>query len=291
MKLGDFLNTIGEKAGKKNDPALIALLSNPALANIEIADDFANSIDTSLMSLDGAKNNVAVLNHFKPIILKAADDKFALLGEKFGFSDEVAAEKSTYKKFDLLESKIEAKIAELEKKQGKTSDPAKEAEYTRQIQELQSKLGALTDQKTKDLEKLTTKHESQMMDMLVKFNLTGKKYANKDLPSEVNVLTAKTLLEAKMKEAGAILVNDGGMLKLKQSANPTMDYVDAGFKQVSFTDFTDKTLADSKLLEVSGGGNPQPTPPAPPRVPGQQSINTSAFANALAASQADIKTT
>lgn len=289
MKLGDFLNTLAKKAGKENDPALIALLSNSELANRDIADELAASLDTSLMSLDGAKNNPAVLNHFKPIILKAADDKFAILAEKYGFSDEAAAEKSTYKKFDLLEGKLEAKIAELEKKQGKSANPEKEAQLTAQIQQLQGQMAQLTEQRNKEVESLTTQHESQMTDMLVKFNLTGKKYANKDLPSEVNVLTAKTLLEAKLKESGAILVNENGTLKLKQSANPSMDFVDAGFKPVSFGDFTDKTLADNRLLEVSSGGNPPATPPAPGRVPGQLQVNTAGFNAALESSLADIK--
>lgn len=295
MKLGDFLNNLAKKVGKENDPALVAILSVSELANRDIADEFATAIDTGLMSLDGAKNNPAVLNHFKPIILKAADDKFALLGEEFGASDEITAEKSTYKKFDILKAKIDAKIQALEAKQGKGGNPEKEAQMTAQIQQLQGQLAQLTDAKKNELETIKQQHTSEMTDMLVRFNLTGKKYANKDLPVEVNTLTAKTLLEAKMRESGAILVNDNGTLKLKQAANPTMDYVDAGFKPVSFNDFSDKILAESKLLEVSGG-NPPATPPATPpaRIPGgnggQQQINMSGFTAAMEASMNDVKT-
>ena len=291
MKFGDFLNTMAKKVGKENDPALIAILSNSELANRDIADDFANSLDTNLMSFDGAKNNPLVLNHFKPIILKAADDKFTMLAEKFGISEDISAEKSTYKKFDILESKLEAKLADLTAKQGKTTDPNKEAEYTRQIQELQGKLGTLNETKATELNGLKSQHAAEMTDMLVKFDLAGKKFANKDLPVNVNTTVAKTLLDSKLKESGAILVNENGTLTLKQAANPTMDYLDAGFKKVSFSDFTDRTLADSKMIEVSGGVNPA-KPVIPVVIPGggQQTQNLSQFNATLEASMNDIKT-
>ena len=287
MKLGDFLNNLAKKVGKENDPAVIAILSNSDLANRDIADEFANSVDTGLMSLDAAKNNPQVLNHFKPIILKAADDKFALLAEEFGAADEIGAEKSTYKKFDILKAKIDAKIQDLAAKQ-KGANPEKEAQLTAQIQQLQTQLAGITESKTKEIEKLTSKHAGEITNMLFSQALSGKKYANKDLPVEVNTLTAKTLLEAKIKESGAIIVNDGGILKLKQASNPTMDYLDASFKQVTFSDFTDKVLAENKLLEVSGGNPPAPLVP-PVRIPGQQQ-NTSAFDAALQASMNDVKT-
>lgn len=290
MKLGEFLTTLARKSNMENDPALVSILSNSDLANRDIADTFANALDTNLMSLEGAKNNPAVLNHYKPIILKAADDKFTMLAEKFGMSDEISAEKSTYKKFDILESKLEAKISDLEKKQGKATDPQKEAEFTRQIQELQTKLGQLNDQKATELNGLKSQHDSEMTDMLVKFNLTGKKFANKELPIEVNTTVAKTLLEAKLKESGAILVNENGTLKLKQAANPTMDFVDSGFKVVSFSDFTDQTLAANKLLEVSGGGLPPATPATPQKIPGGgQQTNMSQFNAAIESAMSDVK--
>lgn len=289
MKLGDFLNTLAKKAGKENDPALVAILSSSELANREISDNLANHLDSNLMSLDGAKNNPALLNHFKPIVLKALDDQYAILAEELGISDVVAAEKSTYKKLDLLKSKFNDTITELKEKQSKGTNAEKEAHLTAQIQQLQGQLAKLTDERKAEVKALKGQHADAMTDMMVKFALTGKKYANKDLPAEVNTLTAKTLLEAKLKEAGAIIVNENGTLKLKQAAQPDMDYVDSGYKTVSFNDFTDKILADNKLLEVSGGGTPPATPLAPGIIrPGQQ-LNTSQFNEALQASLNDVK--
>ena len=57
MNLGDFLNTLAAKTGMQKDPGLVDLLSNSELANQHVSDDFANAMDTALMSLEGAKNN------------------------------------------------------------------------------------------------------------------------------------------------------------------------------------------------------------------------------------------
>ena len=278
MKLGDFLTTLARKSNMNEDKALIDILSNSTLANTEIADSFANQLDSSLMSLEGAKNNPTILNHFKPIILKAADDKFAILAEKYGFTDDLQAEKSTYKKFDILESKIEAKIAELESKQGKTNNAEKEAQLTRQIAEMQQKLADLNDAKVNEVKAVTSQYENQITDMFVNGILKGKKYVIPDLDVDV----VRGLLNKELKAKGAVLVRVNGEMKLKQADNPEMDFVDAGFKPVSFSDFTDKTLADKNLLDVSGGQQQQThTPAQPQRVPGNN-INDSKFQAAMA---------
>lgn len=288
MKFGDFLNNLAKKVGKENDPALVAILSSSELANREIADELANHLDTNLMSLDGAKNNASLLNHFKPIVLKALDDQYAILAEELGIADVVGTEKSTYKKLDLLKSKYAETITGLKEKQGKSGNAEKEAQLTEQIRTLQGQLGQLTEKSKSDFDTLKSSHQAELTDMQIKFALTGKKYANKEVPAGVNELMAKTLLENQLKQVGAIIVNDNGTLKLKQAANPDMDYMDSGYKQVSFDDFTSKMLADNKLLEVSGG-NPA-IPPAPGNIPpaGGQ-LNTAKFSEAMEASMNDAK--
>lgn len=286
MKLGDFLNTLAQKSKIELDFGTLSNKKLDELNAIELDDIIVGQLDSSLMSLEGAKNNPAVLNHFKPIILKAADDKFAILAEKYGFSDEVLLEKSTYKKFDLLEAKLEAKIKDLESKQGKSSNPEKEAETTKQLNELTSKLASLTTEKETAISQLQKQHQAELIDYIVKSELSSKQYANKDIPTDVNILTAKTLLQQNLQAKGAVLVNDNGTLKLKQIANPEMDFVDEGFKPVSFQDFANKTLADNKLLSVSTQGLP-PTTPAPTIIPSNagQQINSSKFEAAMAEAQ------
>lgn len=250
MNLGDFLNTMASKCGMQNDPALVDLLSSSELANTHISDEFANAMDSSLMSLDGAKNNRDLLNHYKPIILKAADDKFAILAEKYGIVNEMQGEQSTYKKIDLLENRIAAKITELESKVEKGAQSEETAKLVKQIENLQKQIVEVQTAKDTELAQLREQHTKQQLDMLVNIELNGKRYANQDL-GDTNITIGRALVEKALKEQNAVLVNEGGVLKLKQADNPQLDYVDSGFKPVTFGDFSNRVLAEKHLLEVS----------------------------------------
>lgn len=250
MNLGDFLNTLAAKSGMQNDPALVDLLSNSELANQHVSDDFANALDSSLMSLEGAKNNRDLLNHYKPIILKAADEKFAILAEKYGIVNEMQGEQSTYKKIDILENRLAAKMAELESKAGKGAQSEETARLVKQIENLQKQIIEVQTAKDTELAQLREQHTKQQLDMLVNIELNGKRYANQDL-GDTNITIGRALVEKALKEQNAVLVNEGGVLKLKQADNPQLDYVDSGFKPVTFGDFTNRVLAEKHLLEVS----------------------------------------
>ena len=294
MNLGDFLNTLAAKAGMQNDPGLVDLLSNAELAHAQVSDEFANAMDTGLMSIDGAKNNRDLLNHFKPIILKAADDKLAILAEEYGIASEMQSEQSTYKKIDLLKNKFAAKVAELESKVGKGAQSEETAKLVKQIEGLQKQLIEAQTAKETELATLREQTQKQQLDMLVNFELNGKRYANQDL-GDTNITIARTLVEKALKEHNAILVNENGVLKLKQADNPQLDYVDSGYKQVSFVDFTDRILADKHLLEVSassgsmgGGYKSTPTQQKTVTLRNGKTADTSSIDASAAASMADL---
>ena len=245
MTLGELLNTLAAKCGLQNDPNLVDLLSNADLSQREVNDEFARHMDTGLMSLEGAKNNRDVLNHLKPIILKSADDKFAILAEKYGFAEENGQEPSTYKKIDLLEQKLAARLADFEKKAQGTG--TKENELVKQISDLQKQLATITAAKDEELAKYKKQVAKEQLDALVNFELNGKRYANQDL-GDTNVEIARALITKALAEQKAVLVNEGGKLKLKQADNTQLDFIDSGYKPVSFSDFANKILAEKHLL-------------------------------------------
>lgn len=297
MQLGDFLNKLAAKIGAQDDPALVDLLSSSELAQREIGDELAQRFDTGLMSLEGAKNNRDVLNHLKPIILKSADDKFAALAEKFGFTDENAAEKSTYAKFDILERTLAAKIADLEKKATGASQGENEKKLNQQITDLHNQLAALQASKEQEIASYKAQAAKQQLEFLVNLELNGKRYANQEL-GDTNVEIARTLITKALEEKGIVLVNEGGKLKLKQSASPELDYYDESHKAVTFSDFANRLLADKHLLEVSngtddnpgGGGRNLPPQNLPPvNLPGGKQVDTSKVDSACAASLADLE--
>ena len=274
MLFGEFLNTMAAKLGAQQNPHLVSLLANNQLTQAEIHDDLANLLNTGLMSLDGAKNNSDVQNHFKPIILKGVDERLDAIAKQFGFETELAAEKSTYKRAEIIASKMQALIDAEKNKNGQPSE--KENQLNQQLQQLQSQLQTAIAAKDGEIAQLKQAHESQLLSMLIDAELGDKPYANDAIPRNVNVMTARNLVDAMLKEKGIIAINDNGTLRLKQAANPTLDYMDEGFKPVSYSSFADKVLADSKMLRVSQPGKQQPpqqaqriidAPPTTPQVP------------------------
>lgn len=298
MKLGDFLNTMAAKIGAQQDQSLIDLLSSSELANREIADELAQRFDTGLMSLEGAKNNREVLNHLKPIILKAADDKFAVLAEKWGIGNEMQSEPSTYKKIDVLETKLAALLEEQKAKVAKASGNSTENEQklTKQIGELQAQIAKVTAEKDAEIAAFKKNAEKQALEYLVNTELNGKRYANQDL-GDTNVTIARTLIDKALQEQKALLINENGQLKLKQADNPQLDFVDSGFKPVTFSDFANKLLADKHLLEVSeeshgipgGGGYSIPQKPSTITLGNGKQVDTSRIDADSAASMADLE--
>ena len=267
MLFGEFLNTMAAKLGAQQNPHLVSLLANNQLAQADIHDDLANLLNTGLMSLDGAKNNSDVQNHFKPIILKGIDERLDAIAKQFGFEAEIAAEKSTYKRAEIIASKMQSLIDAEKNKNGQSSE--KENQLNQQLQQLQSQLQTAIAAKDSEIAQLKQAHESQLLSMLIDAELGDKPYANDSIPRNVNVMTARNLVDAMLKEKGVIAINDNGTLRLKQAENPTLDYMDEGFKPVSFSSFADKVLADSKMLRVSTAGKQQPT-----QQPNQKIIDT-----------------
>lgn len=243
MKLGDFLNTMAGKLNLQQDSNFLSLVSNDALANVEIDDALAGQFDTGLLSLNAAKNSTEIQNHYKPILLKKIDEQFAELASQYGFEAENTAEHSTYNRAALLKTALAKHIAELEKKSG-NGDAAK------QIAQLQSELQKLTQAKDQEIAQLKAEQAKQILSTLVDMELNGKSYANTEL-GDTNIVVARTLLNQALSSDGIALVNDNGTIRMKQAADQSLDYYDASHKQVTFKDYVDSMLANKHMLAVS----------------------------------------
>lgn len=280
MLLTELLQQQAAKIGLQDNAELDSVLAK--VGTIEIPDELANQFHTGLMSLEGAKNNAQLLNHFKPTVLNAVDDQFKIFAEKYGISDEMAQEKSTYKKAAILEAALARKIAEAEAKIGASDSKAEISKLNKLISDLQGQLAQVTDAHNAEKSELIKKHQDEQLQFLVDFELGNKNFANKAIDKKVSILTAKTLMSEDLKAKGVVIVNENGQLKLKQAENPTMDFVDAGFKPITFKDYTDQLLASSHLLEVSGKTIKAPVVPA---APSQAQFDTTAFTNAINGAQ------
>lgn len=287
MKLGDFLNTMASKTGLQNDPTFVAFIqANPQLAGLDLDDKVAIPMNTGLMSLEGAKNNTDVKKHFDALVLNAIDGKLNPLAAEYGATAEFESEKSTYKRIDILTQKIAAKIAEIK---GSSSDASKDAEVKRltdEMQKLQQQLTTLTTDKNNEIANIKSAHAKEMLNTLIDINLSGKTYANKAVDAKTNLTIAKALLNSKLAERGAIVINENGQLKLKNATTPELDLLDESNQPLTFAQFTDKVLADAKLLEVSSGGN-GPQHQTIIQQPG--AVDMSAYNAAVASALSDIE--
>jgi hypothetical protein len=169
----------------------------------------------------------------------------------------------------------------LEAQKGKGGNAEKEQLLIKQLGELQTQLSTLTEKSKSEIETVRGSYENEITEMYVKNLLTGKKFATKDLPMDVNTAIARQLIDANLKQSGAKLIRKDGELKLVQAAMPEMDFYQNN-KAVSFSEFADKILADNKLLEVSTPQTPNPQNP-PSFVPSGNNtqINTSKFDAAM----------
>ncbi len=286
MKLGDFLNTLAQKIGAQNNPALINILSKAELANTDLEDDFANLINGGLMSLDAAKNNAQLRNHFYGLALNGVDSELMNIASELGleenFINQLKGDKDTYNKLRGLKDKM----IELKNKKSGEGDSGKRAEYQKQIDDLNKTVASLKEANANDISGLKSQHDAEITDLLIHSSLMSKNYANKELKPEINAITAKALVDMELAKRGAIVVRDGRDIVLKQKSNPELDYYENNVK-VGYDDFVTKTLTNSKLLAVSNGKEPTPQQ----RVPQQRGadLNTEAVHSAIAESMADLK--
>lgn len=299
MKLGEFLTTQASKLGLQNDPLFVAFVqANPQLAQLEFDDKIANPINSGLMSLDGAKNNTDVKKHYDALALNNIDAKLNPLAQLYGATAEFDAEKSTYKRIDILSAKIASKIQEIEASAAK-GDVTKDTEVKRlngELQKLQTQLQQLQTAKDTEIAKLRADHATEIQNSLIDFELSGKQYANTQIDAKTNVTIARAILQSALGSSGAIVVNDGGVLKLKNANAPELDLLDSNNKPWTFSGFAEKALADAHLLAVSTPTttttqNQQPIVAPTIKVTptgGNQKIDTTAFAAAAQKSLNDL---
>jgi len=261
MTLGDFLNNQATKLGLQNNPHLTSILSNSELANREIPDEFAKQLDGGLMSLESAKNNAGLKSHFFSQALNGIDTK---LVDDLDLDEDVISsiknEQNTYGKIGILKEQIKL----LKSKKDTAGDKTKQADYEAQIKKLNEQIVSIKEAHDSALKGAESKHQNEILGFIVRNSLSNKPYANKDLKPEVNATVAKALIDAALAQSGAVVVRDGETLKLKQASNPEMDYYQDN-RAVSFDDFSNKILAENKLLAVSGQGNNNPPANNPTR--------------------------
>ena len=255
MKLGEFLNQLGQTAGI--DKSLINdLLENETVANSEVNDEFANQLNGNILTVDSAKHNPNVRNHYFAQFNNGIDTMIGRYAD--GLPDEIkedvlGKEKTTQRISSLIEA--QNKLIEEARKSGGKGDSKeladKIAELNQQIVDLKS---GYETEKTQLIES----HSEKLRNMRMKTTLGTYQYSDAYDRSDA-ILLAENKVQNRLREKGLKLVDVDGNLSLQTSEG--QDYYENNQK-VAFEDFTKDVLAESKLLKVQQSPGTPPTPPA-----------------------------
>jgi hypothetical protein len=118
MKLSDLINRLASKCGKQNDRSVIDLLSYQSLRDIDLSDDVANAVIDGLLTIESAKNNSLLKNHFTALALSAIDTEISNAVKVFAlgsdFEKEISGISNTYEKLRKLTLKLKCEIKNLQ---------------------------------------------------------------------------------------------------------------------------------------------------------------------------------
>ncbi len=268
VKLGALLNSLLLKSGIKSDhPELINLLSKSELANVEIPKDFSEALEKNLLTPESALAHQNVRSTLIAQALNGIDSELEAAVDDLGFDEDVKASiKGIKGNTNERMRQFKAETKKLIEKATKQAGKGDVEQANKTIQDLNSKLAEMSRTKQSEIESLANSHRSTIKDLRLEALLSQKSYPNKDLPKEVNLLTARQLIDLDLSRKGYVLDLDESGRDFKLTTKEGTD-VFVNNKQVLPTDYFDAVLAENKFVAVNE--------PAPQREPAPQGYQSS----------------
>jgi hypothetical protein len=236
-------------------------LANQDLAKVNLPAEIETGFN-SLMSVDAAVTNPIVKSRLRADFLKTADDTLLDRAGKYLDAESAEAikkETSTYKRLEMFADKMEdlKKAAATANKGGDKDEVARLNNEMAQLREL-----VKTEKANAQSEVAKVKSEYHQREVKRAFDVWA---SNQKLPSHLmedpdrgEILRFKFERELQKHPGLSYDVDEQGNLTLgKRGESGLEKYFDATNKEVSWPSFTDKWLADNKLLAVSDA---PPTP-------------------------------
>jgi len=211
-----------------------------------------------LMSESAAKNNTVLKKYFHAQALNAVDTELKERIAEYGFDAADVAkfegEQSTYKRVGMINKRIiELEAAKATGTDDEAVNKLKASLQTAKQQLKEANEGIVNTQTSHEaaLNEATSKANNSILEYAINSELGNRQYINDKLEKSVNVTVARTLLEKKLNELGAIPQRDeNGVIKLMQKEAPEMAFL-IDHKELKFGSFIDETLGESNMLKVS----------------------------------------
>jgi len=260
MKAGEFLKTLLEKVGfDTNRQEFIDVLSKSDFSNTELHSEVVEAINRGLITEQEAKSNSKIKSHYAKQVLDTLDVKIKGATERFGINPEDITDTSTYATLDKLIDKLH------EKANASGTSKGEKADLERKINELSQQLSAsqkaISDAVATERNSWSEKFLRTQQDAILRSMPLPQA-----LPTDVELITARTLVDAELAARRARVKEIDGKLTLVSADDENLRIFDAG-KELDYHTLTQATLARNKFLKVSDtkpDGN-QPVPPKPPQ--------------------------
>lgn len=248
---GEFITKLCTMAGiEQNDPALIDLISKSEFSNAKISDDLVQKINSSLFTIDAARNNESLRKHYHAEILNGLDDNIHNVVDKLSIdpsvAEELKAEKRTIQKYN----KLVEKVLELQDKKVEAKSATNKNELENEISKLNNQIKELSGKLKEAPIERDRFWQDKLKSKAIENTLSNYRYANENnIPKEVLIETAKILLNKKLSENNVSIQYDNDKDSISLKTESGMDfYLDNS--PVSFKSYIDSILAESKMLEI-----------------------------------------
>lgn len=259
MKVSEILHALSERIGYTGD--LKDIVTNPAL-QIEAPADFVSGINSSLLTISEAKINGDIKKHFTGTALGSMDATIFDLMEEYQLADDVKGtikgEASTYAKLKLFTKAL----SDL-KDQHATAASGDKKKLVDQINDMNGQISALKTQMSNELAATENKWLSKFMDTSIASHFEKYDYAMENVPTNIQAMTARQLMEQKLNEKGGKLKYNDGKIALVSATDDALPFT-VDNKPVEFNAFADSIVFDNKLAKVKGTPAPAPGGGLPP---------------------------
>ncbi len=245
-KIGEIIVDLLQKVGiDHTDKQFADVIS----IQTEIPEPVAESFK-GLMTLDAAKNNISIKNHFTHAAYNPLDTEIHSRLDMFGLSDDqkalILAEKSTGKKQQLFLNTLDAEF----KKKKADKDPDS-GTFKKEIEELRANLA----KKDEERSQFETLKNNELNDYILN-SIQNAEFSKHNWSSLYDVndrgILAKNALNTYLEQNGAkIVLDENKNAKIVKKDNPELEFFDNSNKKVTFTELVPKILAEKKYLGVS----------------------------------------